>query len=228
MSIIAVVFASEAEYLGAEWEWLRARVQRLASERTLQQSEIRQATGDLRTLGRRRQVSDEEVRRRLQHWRGKEEQLRAEIDVRLEAHRRAPVPRLGIDELCTEHGLSELERLALIVTALCATSSSMASDILDDVCSGFGSVTVEDLIRLGDPVGVPDWLNGRATFGLSGQLVRGQLVTVSFPGGALTPEDVLRGNVQITSSAFSKVTGLPPDEVATAKPTGTYVPDVPT
>lgn len=211
MTTTSGVFASDAHYLQAEWEWLRARAQRLACERLRRQGQVSEMSRDTKTVGKRRTVADHDGDRRLAFWKDREAELRTKLDQDLDGHRRAPLGQLGLDRLCLEHDLSALERLALLVTTLCATSRVLAAEVLDDLSPGmYGAVVIEDMVLLNvdDPGDVAELLRSRATFAPDCKLLRRKLVTITYPSTALTPQDFLRGTLEITPSAFCQVTGM--------------------
>lgn len=202
----AAPFTSDAQYLDAEFLWLKARCRRLAAQ------------GDLRRqveqMGRAALDSQEAAElRRLSALEGR---LRRELDQRLEATRTlTDGHRLGLDRLFGEAALracplDDDDRTVLLALTLLGLSQDLAEQVLAPIhISAFGLVTVSDALRLLDPQDAARALALRRHFRRTGPLLRLGLVTLRTSNRTQGPDCLLEADLTLTLEAFANITGDP-------------------
>jgi len=126
-------------------------------------------------------------------WQHEADARRAELDLRLKAHRSDPKrPKLGLDQLC-ENKLSDDDRLLLIALSLPAASHKLALEVLGELGpTYFGALSVSDAIAILDPANVADWLRYRQLFRPGAPLRK--LIDLSDPRGDSGPETLSPSN----------------------------------
>ena len=201
-------FASDCDYLEAEFNLLACRVQRLAAERELRAADRRERA-EAGSVGRSRHVADDDATRRHAVFSAREEQMSADLDARLQAHRSDPTAqRLGIDILAQTHGLGEEERLILLSALSYAVAEELAESIHSDLeAGGYGAPTVESLMRLLDAQSVADRVLLRRLFRPDGPLLKGGLVILDCYTKDAMPDDLLSSRIRLTSRAFGVLVG---------------------
>ncbi len=201
-------FKNDADYLDLVFELLTLRARRIGARRRLQEPP-RLPGFDHRTVGQRETVEDEEVRRVRERLLASEKDTQEHLDARVRAHRadssRAP---LGIDVITEEAGLTEDERTVLLAITALAVSGEIGERITEGLGAGpFSRFEVESAILLLDPKCVADWLKYRRYFHRSAPLLKHKLVVVEYP--SIHAGDILQASVEVTSRAFSVITGTP-------------------
>lgn len=204
-------FATDAEYLDAEFAWLHAKSQRLdavARERDARRDE---ETNDARAH-RPGRMASEDARKNAERFGAEETRLRQEIDARLAVHRATKdAPKLGLDKLCEEADLNAAERTVLLAAAVPGFSQPFAERIFAD--TGFyGALSVADLSLLLEPVGTADWLAARRLFRLDAPLRGHGLVMLGDLKGDCGPDALPNVDVRLSMQAWATLIG---DEDAT-------------
>ena len=201
-------FASDCDYLEAEFNLLACRVQRLAAARELRQADRREHA-EPGSVGKTRQVADDDAVRRLAVFADREDRLRDALDARLQAHRSDPTARqLGIDLLAATHGLGEEERLVLLSALSYAVSEERSEAIHADIgAGGYCAQNIEGLMRLLDCQSVGDRVRMRRLFAPTSPLVKGGLVVLEMYGKDALPDDLLGTRVRLTTRAFDGLVG---------------------
>ena len=208
-------FDSDAEYLDMAFAALVARARRIGAEHQQTEDAHSRVPWDCRSLGRQGTVGDEESRRRIeQELLVEERRLQDHLEGRLAVHRadssREP---LGIDMVCKEANLDEQERMVLLACTALAISPDVAKELSEGLgCGLFSRFGIEAAIRLLDPSGSGDWLKCRALFHRSSRLVSAGLITIEYPSTTFSPGDLLMATIEVTSRAFSVITGTPLDD----------------
>ncbi|MBT3224009.1 MAG: ATP-binding protein, partial [Proteobacteria bacterium] len=201
-------FESDLDYLESEVKWLKARIQRIAARRGLDE-----ALG--KTLPQHPGMeipSADKARRRLVQAQRKESSLRREIDARLTSGRRARKPT-ALDRICKLYGLDTNARTVLLLA--CATGFSRQFEkyfglLLED---NFGILTPEVAFAFLE-LSFADRIRYRAMFRKDAPLVANELLFVD-AGTQRGPEDLLDTHLRIHARTFSYLVGdaLPPDEM---------------
>jgi hypothetical protein len=196
------LIADDAEYLHAEYSWLAVISRRLSAERMLRDVLKDDNAVPPSTPGTR------EMRGRVMELREEERETRQEIDGRLAAHRQDPgAVQLGLDEMCEEYGLCQEERTILLALSIPAIGRSIAEELLGDIISCYGSLTVEDVIRILDPNCVSDWLRFRSFLRPDGRLLQENLISLVLSGEPSFPDTFIAADVRITIPALTRMTG---------------------
>jgi len=201
----AVAFLNDIEYLESEVSWVRARCKRIEAERRLGEAEADQEARGV--IGSSTKTSGKELRRRLPTLRQAENELRNQIDARLAANRDRG-PELGIEHLRLCHGLSEFERLLLLLAGVVALGTS--DDVLEGVnLRGFygGSLSPATLWQFAE-LPLAGCIKSRLAFLPTAPLLACGLITLDI-GVVSTPANLPTAHVEITASAFAAVLGIP-------------------
>jgi len=197
-----VPFRDDPSYLETEYSWLAVRCRRIVAERML-----RDLLKDNRGLPPGTPGTREQ-RCRVIELREEEAEARKEIDTRLQARWRDPdAEELGLDELCEEYGLSQEERTILLVLSVPAIGRSIAEEVLGDLISCYGCLTVEDVIRSLDPTGVSDWLQFRSLLRPDGKLLQAELISLVVSGEPSFADTFINADVRISIPAVTRITG---------------------
>ena len=202
-------FRDDAEYLEAEHQNLVAKAARLSLQRRLKQDTSPGAIA----VHRQWPVDDgyiAAVRQRLVEAEVVERGLRDQIDERLAVHRGTEgVAVLDLDALCEEHGLTDDERIIIIVATIVSCGSQYAEAITDALSgSHHYSLTIDDLIRLLDPHDLGGWAKARLLFHREAPLLVHGLIEVETHPKVPTTTDLLDCRVSITHRAFATITGV--------------------
>lgn len=196
-------FHNDAEYLDAEYEYLRLRASRINAERETVDARHAEQRGETP----RGQPSNREASLTAAALRLEEDETRRNIDARLSAHRAdGDRPRLGVDVLCLEHDLSGDERLVLVAASVGGVSAFIAERVFSSL-SFYGSPSVENLCSLLDPKSVGDWLAARRLFRDDAPLLRFELVELGDSRGEEAPDTLLTREARLSLSAWATVTG---------------------
>ncbi len=199
-------FASDAEYLDAEFAVLRARSHRLAATHEEVLNRTAEDTSDAHA---RREVraSSREAHLRAVDLERQEERLRAQLDARLMVHRAdAMRPKLGLDRICEEARLSKEERLVLIAASVPGVSQRVAEQVFADV-TFYGALSIADLCALLEPQNVGDWLTVRRLFRKDAPLRRDGLIVLAEPSGDAGPDTLLGLDARLSMRAWALLTG---------------------
>ena len=200
-----VPYADDATYLEAEFSWLSIRARRIATERTLRDAIRDEQDG---RDGRPSSVGSREIRSRLEELRREEAEARDVIDARLILQRGNPEAlELGLDEICQGHQLGHEERLILLALSLPAVAQSVAEEVLGELVSCYGCLTVEDIIKTLGPSGVGDWLRYRSFLRPDEKLVQSGLVSLVLSGEPTAPDTFVSADVRLTIPAFTRMVG---------------------
>jgi hypothetical protein len=194
-------FASNAEYLEAETQWLKVRAHRMQAE-----DEIRRLDEQVVSWPPRRgELGATELQAKLEALREIEDNNRADIDARLHAGVRAGT-LLGLDRLQHEHKLDAFERLVLLLAAMPALDREVsdAFEGLDRV--GWSHQTTVDVSFAVAGCDFQQRLEKRASFKPDAPLIRHGLIkwdSCSQPDG---PE-ILSSSFAISAQAFAVLVG---------------------
>ena len=205
-------FTDDADYLDLAFAHLVAEARRIGAERRLVEDvHSLPLWHHDRTLGRQGTVGEEETRRQADALVAEEHRLRKQLDARLTAHRADKArPTLGIDVVTEEAGLSEQERMVLLVCSALAISPDIGKAITEGLGTGaFSRFGVEGAMTLMEPQGVAGWLGFRRLFLRTAPLVRHDLIAIEFPSVTFGPTDVLAATVEVTHKGLALVTGDP-------------------
>jgi len=203
-------FAGNAQYLEQEAAFLKLRVARLAEEKRAKEAEAEECGGDPAHVGRAGRVGSREARCRVVELREMEQELRRNIDARLALHRADPSrPVLGLDCVCSQHSLSDAERLVLIALAIAALGRTVCDDILGSLPDFYSSLSVCNAAHILDPVDLGGWLTHRKLFHPGAPLVRSGLVKVNLIRVEAGPADFMTAEVYVTAAALGAIVGDP-------------------
>lgn len=200
-------FVSDTDYLAAEFEWLRTRVERLTAERSEAQQRRVEAQREP-SQPRPGREGARELHLRVLELREQERKQRELVDARLLTHRTGPLlPTLGLDKLCKQHGLSADERLLLLALCVPGAGPSIAEEVLFDLPSFHGRLAVSDALLLLGCRTVTDWVEQRRLFRHDAPLLAAHLVELDSARGIEGPESLLGCDLRITQAAWGVLVG---------------------
>jgi len=197
-------YATDIEYLMAEVDWIRIRSERIEAFRLLHG----QDEGQLRMGSRRHRdlclIASTDRVARLQE---EESALRQEIDARMALNRKEG-PGLGLDRLCLEHALNDVERAVLLLGFVPILGSAEFVNSVSRVdaitTSSFLSFEMVSQFLELDP--------GSHTHGLLSLLpdavLRAKgLIRLTYDPSS--PTDAVGVGVELTGQAVAAITGIP-------------------
>jgi len=199
-------FASAIGLMEAEITAAVARCRRIGVERKLAEDH-RDDRHRIGVVGDVAATLDEEERRRLNAARAGEEAAQAMLEARRSATRKAGVI-VGLDALCEQHGLTEADRAALVLTAIPAVSREMAVCFDGISVHGYGSdlVSIEAVANYLE-LGFVERIGFVRRFRAEAPLVRHGLLNVDV-GRSCDPQDWTDAVIKFTSKAFATMTGV--------------------
>lgn len=202
-------FSNDAEYIDAELAHLKVRCAHISAEKSAEVARRQEDENDVHAHRPGRTPSREAKCRSLELER-EEERLRAEIDGRLAIHRTdGSRPKLGLDTLCEQGHLNDHERLILLAAAMSGVSQKLADDVLGELVSFYGALTVTDIISILEPQSVADWLQYRHIFRPDASLRANGLIVLGAPHGAVGPDTLMGLDVRLTLPTFAVLAGDP-------------------
>ena len=203
-------YATDAEFLEAEFNWLVARAARISLVHRLEQESGHGAIAAQRMWPiDKTQIA--EYRERVGVSEAIEMGVREEIDSRRSVHRATEgACKLGVDRVCDEHDLADDERLVLLIVTIVSCGSLYAEAITDALSgSHHYSLTIDDVITLLDPHDLGGWAKARLLFHREAPLLVHGLIEVETHPQVPTTTDLLDCRVSITHRAFATITGVP-------------------
>ncbi len=170
-----------------------------------QLSGLSRATPNKRTVGDKQQVLQKELERRVHQYRKQEDDIRDEIDVRLELTRNVKGNESGISFDLLNCGLGANARLILLT--LTANALGMGANTIGEIgFNYFSSVSVGDLMVMLSAKTVSDRLKvRRLILDMSGM----GLVVLDYPSKSVTPGDLNSSDVTISRQTFAVILGDP-------------------
>lgn len=205
-------FKNDIEYIEAESAWVRARCARLDLERRAAeklQDVLRE------TIGTKPPTVVREYQRRLETLHATERNLRIELDFRLAATRTGGTA-LGLDALAGDHGLGEVERVALLLSTLAALSDGDEDEIARAGRTNFhgrgGPEVVWDFMGLS----FAERITARQVFLPTAPLVADGLMVLTV-GSSDGPRELRCSYMDVTTTAFETILGLSKPQSAADK-----------
>ncbi|MBM4321014.1 MAG: hypothetical protein FJ125_13945 [Deltaproteobacteria bacterium] len=177
-------YKTNGEYLGAEFNWLKARIARLNAEQAARDG-LGERHDEPRTL------------------REEEQRLRRDIDACLTVHRKSGGFTLGLDQL----DLGPDEKILIIALVAHAISDAVGDDVLAGLGSGASWLSAGDLGRLLDPGDIEGWLRIRPLLTPAGRLRASGVVEVRSAAYDRGARGSLDGYFFISKAAFATVVG---------------------
>ncbi|MBK9388599.1 MAG: AAA family ATPase [Planctomycetes bacterium] len=187
---------TDLAYVHAELDWIAARALRLGLEN--------------RATGGRRARHDEDadprtLERRLLVARERETEVRTALDARLEVHR-ATGFELALDRLVRLHGLDDLERTVLLLSAGPCVSRHFEKLYGDFEGEEQECLTVDAIFAFAE-LPFAERVVRRASFGPRGRVVTADLVDLSHRGRFSPPKDLLSTEITIRGRALAYMLG---------------------
>jgi hypothetical protein len=196
-------FEDDLAYLAAEVEWVKARCRRIGVEHRLAEDDtFHEERG---VVGKAERTSLKELSRRLPALREAEDALRKELDTRL-AVNRTTGPGLGLDALCEEHRLDHFERTVLLLGAYAAVGHEHENTFFRGEL-GHHRLNPE-VIWAFEGLSLAERVESRVSFAATAPLLRAGLVTI-YHGNTLSPCDLPEAIIEVTSTAFDRIVGIP-------------------
>ncbi len=196
-------FKNDIEYIEAESAWVRARCARLDLERRAAEKlqDVRRET-----IGTKPPTVVREYQRRMETLHATERNLRVELDFRLAATRTGGMA-LGLDTLAGDHGLGEVERVALLLSTLAALSDGDEDEIAKAGRTNFhgrgGPEVVWDFMGLS----FAERIAARQVFLPTAPLVADGLMVLTV-GSSDGPRELRCSYMDVTTTAFETILGL--------------------
>jgi len=196
-------YETDVEYLMAEVDWIHVRAERIEAFRLLH----RQDEGQLRMGSRRnRDLCLIATADRVSSLEAEESGLRQEIDAR-RALNRADGPALGLDRLCLEHVLNDVERHLLLLGFVPTLGSA---EFIDSV-SRVDAVTTSSFLTYELVSGFmemdPDsHIQGLLSLLPDGALRAKGLIRLTYDPSS--PTDAVGVGVELTGQAVAAITGI--------------------
>ena len=206
-------YADDLSYIEDELRWLYARLSAIAATRPVRSRDEHDRAStfggvELHPADAVELDVDVRASRGQRRSRREADRLRTHIDARRDATRAAG-RSLSFDAMCAAHGLSDFERLVLLLAAAPTFSSGFKtlfhrirmSTMLDDP-------TVEIAFELAD-LGLAERLAHRRCFADAAPLSRGGLLSIDVFSRDWTPAALLDVELTLTTAALSEMLGEP-------------------
>jgi len=197
-------YSTDIEYLMAEVDWIRIRSERIEAFRQFHnQGEVSWKMGNRRN----RNLCVVASADRVSHLEKEESALRQEIDAR-RALNRADGPTLGLDRLCLEHVLNDVERHLLLLGFVPVMGSSefvtSVSRVDAITTSSFLSYELVSAFLELDP---EEHLKGQLSLLPDGVLRAKEMIRLTYDPS--TPADAVGVGIEVTGQAVAAMTGIP-------------------
>lgn len=206
-SASAEPFASDIAFIEAEGAFVLARSARLEAERSLK-DELSDRLGRGNTIGSKPSTAAKELERKALNLREAEDKLRQNISRRVEASIATDFVA-GLDALCGEFNLNQVERTTLLLATLAATDERY-EDAIRSIATGCGGQTTPELVSAYLELGFAERIAARAAFQPSSPLLRNGLISLTV-GRSSMPYDLRSAFANVTQRAFDVILGLPSD-----------------
>lgn len=196
-------FLNDSDYLQAEQQWLLLRCEAVALQADID-DELQKVRRNV--VGAHKSTAVAELQRRLDAT--AVDEARNALDARLAVMREAGVV-LGVDVLCKRHDFKDdgVERLALIVTTLCALSDVAEIELGRIGPRSYGgNCCVETLWRLLG-YNFDQRVASRRSFSPEAPLLRAGLITATL-GRSSGPRDLRDAALDCTGPTFATMLGL--------------------
>lgn len=196
---------SDAEYLEAEFAWIKARCLHLGA-RLDAERDARDAEPALVFADEPEAAWPDETRAKAKRLEAAEAAIRDRLDARLEATRKAGVI-LGLDRLVERHDLDHIDRQVLLLATMPAVGLELF-DVLGSVASfGFALMSISpQLISTFCGLDLAGQVGLRERLGPNGKLVSAGLVEVDLPGRERC-QDFPTASIFIEQGAFDVIVG---------------------
>ena len=197
-------YETDVEYLMAEVDWIRVRAERIEATRLLEaQNRVTPRPGFWRNRVAVVQVSSDTVASLT----AEEASARQEIDARV-AVNRTEGPGLGLDRLCVEFGLNEVERHIVLLGFVPILGGDQFAD---SVCR-VDAVTTSSYLSFGlvssfmelDP---ESHLKGLRSLLPDAPLVAKEMIRLTYLPA--TPSDAVEVGLELSAKALAMMTAIP-------------------
>ena len=193
-------YENAIEYLEDELtKYLPIRASRIGYERQIK--DLSSQSADEHTVGEKQPVAIKEAERQVVLHREKEDQLRSEIDSRLEITRldQKSDSKFSVDQLADDFDYEA----RLILLALTSTALGMGDTTFNDLGTSFyGSAHVDDLVAFLDVKTVTDRLRVRR---LLHDMAGLGLIVLDFHSKKILPEDFNTIQVSLSPRTFAVI-----------------------
>jgi len=195
-------YESDLDYIEEELEWVETRLRRIATSQKLEERE----SSELQPW-REEQEPASRLETRIESLRDEEEELRGQIDRRIEVTRGSDV-ELALDDICDLYDLDDFERNVLLLAAAPVFSQRFSALYGDASSAGFrmSELTVELAFTFHE-LSFRDRIDGRSAFASDAPLVANDLVALELYDRLQNPEDLLTANLHITTRTFQFLVG---------------------
>ncbi len=196
-------FATDLEYLTAEFAWIQARTRRIeASQLAMNQAPALEKMQS----GRMRAVYADATAGMAGQLALEEQAIRQEIDARM-AVNRAVGPKLGLDRLCREHWLGQFERAALLLATIPCIGYSMMETHVTPLRPRYRSTTIDvGIVSLFLELDMKGCLDGLLCLLPDAPLRLDGLVALTYEPS--TPASALDAGFELTGKTLADITGI--------------------
>jgi len=205
-------YATDIEYLMDLVGWIQVRANRIVRQRELNE---RDAANPLLASRRGRNVYRDALPGSVEELLERETSLLVEIDGRA-ALNRATGPALGLDRLCRQHGLNDVERMVLLLGFVPCLGSDFCATGLSKVDSIVTSALIHiEMVNLFMELDLSQGLKSLLCIAPGAPLRENNLIRLSYE--PQSPSDACGVGIELSPAAVAVMTGIP-EFVAFAAP----------
>lgn len=206
LTLPVVPYADDLEYVEHELRWVEGRLIGLSAKARVEGGGTSRQTSGWGASDVDEQLSIRQRRARAKAALESAAHLRVEIDARLAATREAGMT-LGLDLLCTTHGLDDFERTILIL-ASAPVFSRRFDQLYDDMVEDTRTcgLAVESIFNFCE-LDFRDRILRRSAFEISSPLVRNELLTLDVNARLSAPKELLDATIEVSSGALAIILG---------------------
>lgn len=195
----ATPFTNDLEYIELELEWIKARCDLFDYRGRNAGPSSRRRWGD------EDELTPERLKRTIREKDKHQEELRALINRRLQAHRESDRDMLRIDQLVQKCGLNDFHRSTLLL-ALGPCFSKQFGDCFEHVGDRYSCLNVETIFSFFE-FSFNERIDRRSEFSSQSPLVIHELIDLEFRRRYEGARDILDATIEIDNRTFSYLIG---------------------
>lgn len=197
-------YATDIEYLMDLVAWIQVRANRIARQRELNE---RDASTPLLASRRGRHVYRDILPDSVEELLARETSLLSGVEARV-ALNRAVGPELGVDRLCRQYGLNEVERMILMLGFVPCLGSDFCATGLSKVDSMVTSAMIHiEMVNLFMELELHQGLKSLLCITPRAPLVENDLIRLVYD--PRTPADACSIGIELSPAAVAAITGIP-------------------